>query len=387
MSSVKPTKEPLSVDPAIATKPNNVDALPSLLKEINTGVYSLVSGEPPGVLSAILFGVDCGLWKLMAHNGQEIHKVSELATALGVDTVLLSRFMRHLGTMGYLVEVDENEYKGTNFTKALSIPAIGNSYMAMVSGTIAGAIKFHEFSRQRAWQNPTDARDTALMYACKTDKDMFAWLESQGYGTHFNDHMGGYSLGRIPWMDPAIFPVQEQLIAGAKKDPNSPFLVDIGGSTGHDLLKFTSYFPKTPGRLILQDLPAVTRQIKGLDPCIQVISHNFFEEQPIKGARAYLLHSCLHDWPDSVCETILTHVKNAMTPGYSKLLICEYVISKTNAHWEETALDMIMLADFSANERTIEAWHHLVEDKVGLKIANIWKSDGGTQSLIECELA
>lgn len=39
--------------------------------------------------------------------------------------------MRHLGAMGYLVEVNEDEYKATNFTKALGIPIVGSGYLAM----------------------------------------------------------------------------------------------------------------------------------------------------------------------------------------------------------------------------------------------------------------
>lgn len=39
--------------------------------------------------------------------------------------------MRHLGAMGYLIEVGEDEYKPTNYTKAMSLPAISSGYLAM----------------------------------------------------------------------------------------------------------------------------------------------------------------------------------------------------------------------------------------------------------------
>jgi hypothetical protein len=39
--------------------------------------------------------------------------------------------MRHLSAMGYLIETGVDEYRLTNFMKAMSIPAIGNSYLAM----------------------------------------------------------------------------------------------------------------------------------------------------------------------------------------------------------------------------------------------------------------
>jgi hypothetical protein len=36
--------------------------------------------------------------------------------------------MRHLAAMGYIAETSANEYKPTNFSKALTIPIIGDGY-------------------------------------------------------------------------------------------------------------------------------------------------------------------------------------------------------------------------------------------------------------------
>ena len=65
---------------------------------------------------------------------------------------------------------------------------------------------------------------------------------------------------------------------------------------------------------------------------------------PSTGARAYYMHSVLHDWPDDTCMSILSNIKAAMERGYSKLLINENVIPDVEAHWETTALDMMMLS-------------------------------------------
>lgn len=105
----------------------------------------------------------------------------------------------------------------------------------------------------------------------------------------------------------------------------------------------------------------------------------------LSGARAYYTHSTLHNWPDDVCESMLVHIKKAMTPGYSRLLPNENVVPFTNAHWETTGLDMMMLTLFSSEERTSKAWYDLVERRVGLKIVNIWSAEEGLESVIECE--
>lgn len=103
------------------------------------------------------------------------------------------------------------------------------------------------------------------------------------------------------------------------------------------------------------------------------------------GARAYYMHSVLHDWPDNVCERILANVKDAMKQGYSKLLINENVVPDVQAHWETTALDMMMLALFASRERTRAQWTHLLEGLAGFKIVKFWDVGNGVESVIECE--
>lgn len=98
------------------------------------------------------------------------------------------------------------------------------------------------------------------------------------------------------------------------------------------------------------------------------------------------MHSILHDWADENGLRILKNIVPAMKRGYSKVLINENVIPDTNAYWETTSLDIIMMADFASTERTAAHWHKLVE-LAGLKITKIWTAQRGVESLMECELA
>lgn len=204
-------------------------------------------------------------------------------------------------------------------------------------------------------------------------------------------------------MDVGFYPVLS-LVAEANIGDQDVLLVDIGGSLGHDLSEFRRKWPQVPGRLILQDLPKVVEQARSmdLDPAIELMTHDFFTEQPIKGerdtkpckamtniisgARAYYMHSVLHDWTDDDCRRILANIIPAMKRGHSKLLLNENVIPSTNAYWETTSLDIIMMADFASTERTEKQWRALVES-AGLKITRIWTVRRGVESLIECELA
>ncbi|KAH7305868.1 S-adenosyl-L-methionine-dependent methyltransferase [Stachybotrys elegans] len=412
------SSESCPVDFGIVTQPNDIGSVPNLIKELDAGLSSLSGGgngarhemlikartltqalETPretmikhcwaqtGALAGLNFGIETGLWKLMAKNGDKPQRVEDLASKLTVDAVLLARLMRHLAAMGYLKEVGVNEYQTTNFTKAMSFPTVSGGYFSMTSATGASPLRFHEYSRKRGFKNPADAQDTALMYAYGTDLDTFSWQRSLGYGMHFNHHMGGYRQGRPPWMSADVYPVKERLFDGFEDSPNDALLVDIGGNIGHDLAEFREHHPSHPGRLIVQDLPVVIGQIKDLDPAIQRMEYDFHTEQPVKGARAYYMHSILHDWPDEVCQRILNRIKEAMKAGYSRLLINENVIPDTGVWWETSALDMVMLTLFSSRERTQSDWHNLLEDMVGLKIVKIWSAGNGVESLIEVELA
>lgn len=95
--------------------------------------------------------------------------------------------------------------------------------------------------------------------------------------------MGGYSQGRPSWMNADFFPVRERLVKGAKSEDDSVFIVDIGGSIGHDLAEFATKHPDTPGRLVLQDLPVVLGQIATLDAKIERMAYDFYTEQPLSG--------------------------------------------------------------------------------------------------------
>ncbi|KAH7001129.1 S-adenosyl-L-methionine-dependent methyltransferase [Ilyonectria destructans] len=342
----------------------------------------------PSVMCALTAGFDKGLWAYLAET-EGSFTVADAAKAVEVDAALLAtgRLLRHLASMGYLKEVGSNTYELTNFTRSMSIPIIGAGYPCIAGACVNALGQFHEYANLKGWKDPTDVYDSPLQHGYRTKLNFFEHLHNNPpYGQQFHHHMGGYRQGRPSWMDTGFFPVEERLIAGFEEAEDAALLVDVGGSFGHDLAEFRSKFSDAPGRLVLQDLPVVIEQIQNLDAKIERTSYDFFTEQPIKGARAYYMHSVLHDWNDETCLRILTTVMAAMKPGYSKLLINENVIPETGAQWEATALDIMMLTLLASRERTRENWETLL-GKAGLKIVSVWTVANGVESLIECELS
>ncbi len=104
------------------------------------------------------------------------------------------------------------------------------------------------------------------------------------------------------------------------------------------------------------------------------------------GAKAYYLHSVLHDGDDASCLKILNNIVPAMSPGYSKLLINENVVPDSGAAWPITSMDWLMMALVAVKERTEKEWRGLLQ-QAGLEVTGIWTYEQGTESLIEAEVA
>ena len=152
-------------------------------------------------------------------------------------------------------------------------------------GANSSHLKFNAYAAATAYREPNSASDGPYQYAYNTPLNMFAYMQAHPpMGPQFNHHMGGYRQGRPSWMDEGFFPVRERLVKEARTDDaEAVFIVDIGGSIGHDLAEFARKHPDAPGRLVLQDLPAVLGQIASLDGRIERMEYDFYTEQPVKG--------------------------------------------------------------------------------------------------------
>jgi hypothetical protein len=194
--------------------------------------------------------------------------------------------------------------------------------------------------------------------------------------------MSAYRVGKPTWCDSGFYPI-EHLTTGFDSTSNPALLVDVGGGLGHDLQELREKHDNLPGDLILQDREEV---IATLTPGtnFKATAHDFFTPQPVLHARAYYLHSVLHDWGDEDCIKILHNLKPALKKGYSKVLINEIVVSEENASLAATSMDQLMLVLGAMKERTEGQWREIL-GKAGYKVLNIWKYPGVAESLIEAE--
>ncbi|KAK4207014.1 S-adenosyl-L-methionine-dependent methyltransferase [Rhypophila decipiens] len=429
-----------TIHPSIILHPNDLASVPSLIKEIlskgsllssspyndheyETARLSLVQAAHRLVISlekpretmirqtwantagfsVLTIGIEAGIWASLASSSSP-QTVSQIHTRLPSHAAnfhkgYLSRILKHAAAMGYITETGPDTYLASNFIKSLTIPIMGSGYSVFSGpGRTGGArlpmLALPAWLQENGYEKEPEGPMGPFQHAHDTKLNMFEWFHANPpAGEWFNLHMGGYAFGRPNWFDDEIYPVRERLIDGFKDREGEALLVDIGGGLGHDIEAFASRFPDAKGRLVLQDLEHVIEQglqTKVEGSRVERTVYDFHTEQPVKGARAYYMHSILHDWSDDICVKIIANIKEAMKPGYSRLLIDEGVIPDTGASWEATGLDMILSGLLSSRERTRAEWTRLLEEKAGLKINKIYHYLGdasrGTTSLIECEL-
>ena len=220
------------------------------------------------------------------------------------------------------------------------------------------------------------------------EDNFFLWLAANPtQASYFNHFMQAYRAGNAMWFEPDFYPVAERLAKGFDSSISDVFLVDVGGGKGHDLAAFAAAHPHPPGKLILQDQPSVLAEA---DPSFAKLftiqPHDFFTPEPVQFARAYFLHSILHDWGDEDCLRVLANLKPALKPGYSRVLFNEIVVSEEKPSLPATSMDMMMLAHCDpAYERTERAWRDLL-GKAGYVVRGIFGSTGAAESVIEAEV-
>ena len=137
--------------------------------------------------------------------------------------------------------------------------------------------------------------------------------------------------------------------------------------------------PSNVGPRTMPNYEALAQQ--GIEP----MAHDFFTPQPVHGAKAYYLKMCLHDWPNPQCIQILSQLKPALKPGYSRILLDDIVIPEEKAGWFETSLDLLMMQVHSAQERREREWMGLVDGVGGLRVRRIWDLEGAVDKIIEIE--
>ncbi len=175
--------------------------------------------------------------------------------------------------------------------------------------------------------------------------------------TYFDAAMARGSRDR----DPVALLVSEVESSGATT------VVDVGGGTGRLLSQVVAGVPTARGILADQETTiggagAVFEEHGVSDRCEAVVC-DFFAGVPT--GDAYLLSNILHDWDDDRCREILSRIREAAAPGARVVVVETVVPDESDGVLPETAplhlLDLAMLLNFGARERTLAEYTALLE--------------------------
>lgn len=337
----------------------------------------------PHAPAALMVMIQLGVVHNLVQAGKP-KTAKELAADCDGDEMLIVRMMRPLVALGIFCETTSQTYESTPISEALVAPPLTGGYQFMFDLATRSLANLPRYLERSGYKNVTQAPGP-FEDSNNTEDGMFPYLiKHPSMMTNFNVFMSGSLETRPDWFK--TFSAQDIVLDGAQAgDGDSVLLVDIGGGEGHDIEAFQRAFPDAPGALVLQDTAPVIENIKSLSPTVVRQKHDFFQPQPVHGARAYYFRNIFHDWPDHSCVEILKHIAAAMTRGYSKLIIFEWILPSINVPLYPSLLDINMMALLNGMERTEDQWTALL-GQAGLKVAKFHTVSAEAEGLIEAEL-
>ncbi|CAI7654987.1 unnamed protein product [Penicillium glandicola] len=310
-------------------------------------------------LTVVRIGCDLGLFRILTESDEPL-SVDALAEQTGAAQPLLRRLLRYLASTREVTETSQDHFKANPATKSLANPVIQDCiyYIFNISGPVYQALPdtlkengYTDSGKTLAWNN-----------GFNTELPFFPWAKQHP------DHLKWFqSLMSVPregdWLDVFSVPSLAENVA-----VDQALFVDVGGNIGHQSARLRARYPDLPGRIIVQDLPETIQAAPPVEG-VEHMAHNFFEPQPIIGAKAYYLRTVLHDWDDDKSLDIMGNLVPAMSPD-SLILIDDMALPDTEVHWWSACLDMHMLAMLGAHERTESQWGSLLH-RAGLKLVEI----------------
>ncbi|KJK64105.1 O-methyltransferase [Aspergillus parasiticus SU-1] len=344
-----------------ATRHRLISSLHQSAEDLETPFDTVVRLVDAGRQTAMVcIGGDLGIFKSLVESKRPLSS-EELAKATMADPLLVSRIMRYMVASRLVGETGPNQYVASKKTYVFADPRIEHPIRFFHAFSNPAFHALPEFLKETGYQN--EPKGSAFQKALSTDLEPYPWLKQ--HPDVLKNFQAAMRLTRdANGVD--MMPLDESVSSGH----DGAMFVDIGGNTGHQAAEVLSKYPELAGRVIVQDRGEVIKcapDIKG----IQWMEHDFFQTQPVKGAKYYYLRAILHNWDDKNTVQILSNIVPAMSAG-SLVAIDEVVVPEENAHVWPAGLDLQMYSLFSTTERTASQWDAIL-DKAGLRAVAVKK--------------
>ncbi|KJX92106.1 o-methyltransferase like protein [Zymoseptoria brevis] len=304
-------------------------------------------------------GHSMGLWAaLVAESPNSVHG-SQLAEKTGVELGLLMRLLRYATAQSMVEQTDVQSFRAIEATRTLSMPMMNSAFTVATEILIPSALSMDAYFKSTHFKEPADRGHTLFNQAFNTDQHCFEWLSAKpGLGQDFFNLMKVRRQGLKDWLDG--FPVEKYL--DVKDTTERMQFVDVGGGNGQQALAVLKRHPEIAGKVVVQETPTLgaLEQLKSDPQGLIPMATDFFQPNPLKGAKAYYMRNIMHDWPDEECRVILGHLRDVLEHD-SVILVDDLVVDDMETHWHPSATDMTMMTLLAAKERSLTEWDALIE--------------------------
>jgi hypothetical protein len=312
-------------------------------------------------------GVKLGVFEVV---GGEPMPIPEIARELNLDSTLLYRLLRALGSLGLLDEHPERKF---------SITQAGEFLQSGHAQSLRDMILLREGPEHTAvWKHlPEIVRDgTQDGFVREFGCTGFEYAAREpAYAQAFDAGMSSQSRLQTAWVLDAL---RDYDFAPIRH------LCDVGGGQGHLLGHLLVRHPHLVGSILerasviehTQDLWAEKLEVG--DRCRYVAGDMFVD---VPSADAYIMKMILHDWNDEECVRILRNM-NRGAPRAGRVFVAEHVISEKDTRHFATLFDIHMMCWGPGRERTVQEYASLLQH-AGWNYEASWFPSSGILGVIE----
>lgn len=318
--------------------------------------------------SQILYaGTKLGIFDALAGGPKNAVRV---AAELRLDSCMLYRLLRALGSLGLLMEDN---------TKTFSLTGTGELLRKDHPHSLRAMTLLEEGPEHyAAWKHLPGLVQEGKQngFAREFGKPAFEYAAGNpGYGTVFNEAMSSYSGMDNMLVLQALETYDFSRIA---------HLCDVAGGHGYALCSLLAKYRHLKGTVL--ELPGVianeellwAQKIGVADRCTYVGGDMF---KAVPSADAYMVKRILHDWNDAECVQILSTIHQAAPKG-ARLLVIEQVVPGADTPHFSKLFDIHMLVWGSGVERTVEEYEGLME-RSGWKYRKTWYPPSQMLGIVE----
>lgn len=233
---------------------------------------------------SVRFALEYGILQIIAARDPVELTAAELSKETGADELLIIRVMRLVTHLGLCGEVTHGVYVANERTRFITRKAITGGFKHVYDFGGQTVIKVPELIRDRNLHQFPQEPDERSPFQHVFGDTMFGLLAKNPQRKRiFDDYMEARQYSNdAKWFE--IYPADRELNEGLKDGEDAVLIVDVGGGKGHDISQFRQRFANLPGKLILQDLPHTFRTLSSNLEGINLMEHDFFTEQPVKGS-------------------------------------------------------------------------------------------------------